>query len=519
MGERLRTTAAQHPGRALGVLAAVAVLGAALAAGWTDRLALSTSDSKGAALQIQLRGGLPAQSATYRVAVRTMRIQLSGDPAVAAVRERRNSGAGSTLLLVRFDVGGRRRDAAIERIERNLDPGPLTIAFSGPAAAVRIAKDDALDDLVLLLLALPVVALIAAGTFGVRPAGAALLAAGAASALATIGCELLADAIDVFWLALVGATAAGTLVALQLCAMARAGAAPAALWGSGIAAAATFAATAALGVDYLASLGLGGGLGSLLAIPASVAAMGAANGLDPPSGAGRASAPWRGISELIGWSRLMGAAIAVLALCLLLIAAAPIDRLVTVAIGAAAAPSISDAELAAAIGGAALITVILGWAVSRRFALALSTTLAAAIPALAVAGLLVVSFQEGGLEDSLDYTSNGAVQLGSLVAAVAVVAALCAAQAVALAWAARQTEGRREGVDRVVEAMAHCGPAAAVTCLAGTVAGIALGFGSPRFLKEFGLGVAAGLILELLIVQALLAPAALRLTYRRARDQ
>ncbi len=189
---------------------------------------------EGRRLQVQVRGALPARSATFRVAARTMRAQLSADPLVAAVREQgRKRSTNSILLLVRFDVKGQKRDAAIGRIQHNLDPGPLTLAFKGPVVAIRIAKDDIVDDLFLLLLALPFVTLIAAGMLGVRPAGAALLAAGATSALAAIACELLGGPIDVSWLALVGAAAGGTLLSLQLCAMARSGAGPAALWGRG----------------------------------------------------------------------------------------------------------------------------------------------------------------------------------------------------------------------------------------------------------------------------------------------
>lgn len=519
VGERLRTTAAQHPGRALGVLAAVAVLGTALAAGWTDRLALSTAESKGAALHVQVRGALPARSATFRVAVRTMRAQLFADPAVAAVREQqRKRGTNSILLLVRLDVEGHRRDAAIRRIERNLDPGPLTLAFKGSVVGVRIAKDDAIDDLFLLLLALPFVALIAAGPLGVRPAGAALLAAGATSALSSLACELLGGSIDVSWLALVGAAAGGTLMALQLCAMARSGAGPAALWASGLAAAATFGAAAILGIGYLASLGLGGALGSLLAVPAVQAAMGAVGALEPPEGDG-ASRPWRGIGGLVGWSRVMGVVIAILAFVVLAIAAVPAQRLATAAIGAVLAPTISRPELGGAIGAAVAITVALGWAIGRRAGLAILAAVAAAIPAVGAAGLLVVTFQEGRLEGFLDYTPSGAVQLGSIGAAVSVVAALCASQAVALAWAARQVDDGVSGVERVREAMGRCGPPAAAACLAGAMAGIALGFGSRSFVKEFGLGMAAGLVLELLIVQALIAPALVRLAAAGASRQ
>ncbi len=499
------------------MLAAVAVLGAALAAGWTDRLTLSTTETKVPALAVEVRGALPARSPPFRVAVGTMRAQLTADPAVSSVREQlRKPRGSSSVLLVRFDVDGQRRDSAIRRIERNLDPGPLTLAFKGPAAVVEVAKNDALDDLYLLLFALPLVALVVAATIGVRPAGAALLAAGAASALASLACELLGGPIDVSWLALVGAGSGGTLLALQLSAMARSGAGPGVLWAAASAAAATFAAAAVLGVDYLASLGLGGALGSLLAVPFSLAAMGAASDLDPQGGPG-ASLPWRGIGGLVGWSRPMALLIAVLALLLLAIVALPAQRLAVAAIGAVGAPTIGRLELIGAIGAAIVITAAFALIAGRRVGLGLLAAAAGAIPALGVAGLLVVTFQEGRLEGPLGYASTGAVQLSSVTGAVAVVAAVCAAQAVALAWAATDVDGI--GVERVRTAMARCGPAAAAACLAGAAAGIALGFGSRSFVKEFGLAIAAGLVLELLIVQALIAPALLRLTAgRRARQ-
>jgi len=141
VGARLRTSAARHPERALGVLAAVAVLGAALAAGWTDRLTLSSASSQGPGLAVHVHGALPAGSPTYRIAVQVMRSQLDADPAVSTVRVRRRG--ANTTLLVDFDVGGRRRDTAIGRIQHDLDPGPLVLSFSGPTAAVRQAKGDA----------------------------------------------------------------------------------------------------------------------------------------------------------------------------------------------------------------------------------------------------------------------------------------------------------------------------------------------------------------------------------------
>jgi hypothetical protein len=516
VGERLRSTAAQHPGRALGIIAAVAALGIALAAGATERLALSGSHDSRGALRIKVSGPLPPRAPAYRVAVRTMRTQLSVNPAVRAVRERQRG--GRVTLVVEFGAEGQKRDAAIARIRRNLDPGPLSLRFGGTEALVAVARDDALDDLYLLALCLPVVALIAAGTVGVRPAAVALLAAAAASALASLLCELLGGAFDVSWLALVGAVAGGTLLSLQGCALLRAGAGPATVSAAALAAAATFGSVAALGVGYLGSIGLGGALGSLLAVPAALAATGAGDGLGPQGVRTAASRPWRAVAGLVGWSWPTAAVFALLASALLLIVAAPAQRLAVAALGAAAAPGIEAPGIAAAVAIASVLTAIAaGWAGARVW-LAITATLACALPGLAVVGLLVATFQDANLEDLLGYSSNGALQLGSLAAAVAVVAALGASQAVALAASGRAVKAEEPSLG-AARALGLCGPGAGLACLTAVAAGLALCAASPAFVKQFGLGVAAGAVLELLIVQAVLAPALVRLAAGRPAGQ
>ena len=497
------------------MLAAIAVLGTAVAAGATERLALSSAGGAGPSLRIQASGPLPARSPAFRIAIRTMRARLAADPTVQAVRERRR-GPRAVTLLVAFEVDGQRRDAAIARIRHNLDPGPLSLEFGGSEAVVAAARDNALGDLVLLALCLPLIALIAAATLGVRPAGAALLAAAAASALAALGCELVGGAVDVSWLALVGATAGGSLIALQLCALLRAGAGVGVAAAVALAAAATFGACGALGVGYLGSIGLGGALGSLLAVPAALAAAGASENLDERGGPGAASAPWRELAGLVGWSAPLAALFALLALGLSLIVAAPAQRVAVAAIGTVRAPGVEAAGLAAAAGIASGITsVAAGW-VGRRAGLAIAATLAAALPALGVAGLLVASFQDANFENLLDYTSNRALQLGSLTAAVTIVAALSGAQAVALAAASRGAQGV-EPAYRAAWALQLCGPGAALSCISALAAGLALCAASPAFVKEFGLGVAAGAALQLFVVQGVLAPALVRLTAVRQR--
>jgi hypothetical protein len=519
VGERLRTIAGQHPGRAVGVLAALAVLATALSAGSTDRLTLATTEAKTPVLHIRAVGALAPGSAPFEVAVRTMRTQLSADPAVSAVRVApRRQSEDFEVLLVRLKGGGRNRDAALTRIQRNLDPGPLTLEFRGPAAAVRAAKDQALDDLVLLLAALPLTALMLVLTVGLRGAGVVLLAAAAAVSLAALACELLAGLFDVSWLALAGAAAAGTLLTLQLSSIGVAGAGPATLLCAGAASAAAFGALALLGVDYLSSLALGGALAALIAVPVSIVAASATlAGVRQPGL--RGGAVWGGIASLVGFSRALAAILGLFVLMLMLIAIAPIERLATAAIGAAQAPAVEAVGLAGAGIAALLVTAGLGMTQARRFWLPSLAALAAAVPAVASVGLLIVTFQDGHLKEALDYTPTGATSLGAIAAAGATVAALGAAQAVSLAWVGRETEELRPDKLRVAVAVSICLPAAAVSCLAGAAGGVALGFGSASFEKEFGLAVAAGLVLQLLAVGALLAPVLLRVTYRTATDQ
>ncbi len=144
-----------------------------------------------------------------------------------------------------------------------------------------------------------------------------------------------------------------------------------------------------------------------------------------------------------------------------------------------------------------------------RIGLAIAGTLVFALPAAAAAGLLVATVQEGGVEGPLDYASTGVLQLGSLAAVAALVASVCAAQLAALAAVARRTEGSAI-TERAGEAMAALGPAATLACGTGIACGVALAFSPLLFVKEFGLGIAAGLLLELVVVHVLVAPGLLR---------
>ncbi|MEK6277563.1 MAG: hypothetical protein AABM29_06080 [Actinomycetota bacterium] len=519
--EGLRTTAAGEPSLTLGVLAAVAVLGTALAARDVDRLSLSAAGAPRGDLIVEVREPAPAGSGAYRVAVQTMRLQLSADPAVASVRERPVRGhPRETALEVGLKPEGHEQEEALERFERNLDPGRLRISFAGEVATLRKARDDAVDDLALLLLAVPLVALVLVGVLGARRAGAAALAAAATAAGAALACELLGGLIDISVLALAGALAAGTLTSLQLTVAGAAGAGGRTLGLGAIASAAVFAALGLLGVGYLAAIGLGGAMGSLLALPASLAAVGACAALEAGGEATSTRRPlagsraWSRFADLVSWSRLAAAAIGLLAVALLLVCAVPATRLRAGALFGEVA-AIGAPQLAAAVAAAVLVTALLGWAASRRPVLSAGSALAAALPAAGATGLLVLSFQDGRLEGLLDYSSAGSLHLGSTAAALAVVAAVAAMQAVSLVAAARP--GRWRTDPAVV--MARCGPVATVTCLSGAAAGAALAASSLPFVKEFGVALAAGLMLQVLVVQTLLGPGLLAVLSRRSRGQ
>src|SRR4051812_46961531 len=121
MQARLSRQVAQHPARTLTVLATVAAIGLALTALGFDNFVLG-GGGRSDKLLIHTRGREPARSPTYRVVLRTMRSQLTINPAVRSVRVRPVPGSPrEAVLAVGFgsaDAG--EREDAIGRIEANL---------------------------------------------------------------------------------------------------------------------------------------------------------------------------------------------------------------------------------------------------------------------------------------------------------------------------------------------------------------------------------------------------------------
>ena len=165
---------------------------------------------------------------------------------------------------------------------------------------------------------------------------------------------------------------------------------------------------------------------------------------------------------------------------------------------------------------AVLLYVVLRPALASRLRTALpAVALAAAsmLPAAAAGGVLVLVFQDGRLTDPLDYAPQGGPALSSAIATVGAVAAISAARTVHIA-AALAVERKLGFPSRVAVPLAAelTLPGAAAATLVAGAATIVLAGAELVAAKEFGLATAAGLILDLVLVRAVLAPALARVS-------
>lgn len=508
---RLEQAAGRDPARTLVWLLTAGLVAAGLAVIGRDRLELAGTGPGADRLTVEVRGTDPVSAPGYEVALQTMRFQLRADPGVAAVRQGRTSPDGrSTSLVVTLSGDGNDRVEALDRIEQDLDPGPLRTAISGQTPLLEETRKDVTRDLRLLLLAVPLAALTLGAALGIGGALSVALAAFAASAFGAavaVGAGLLTE---VSQLAVAGAAVAGIAGTLHLCALTASGLGGRTVLLAATAAAAVFAALAVVGVDYLGSIAVGASAAFLAAGPAAFLATTAARAAWPPRDpGGTAERLWRRGAALVGRRRLISIASATLAVAVLLLLASPGLDIQTVAFGTPAPPDVAPATLLGAIALAMGLGCAVLLAAGRSPSLAAIGVAAAALPALACAGILVFLFGEGHLEGPLGFTSREGVSVSGLATAVATVAALGALRGAALLGAARSP---RPGViDPYLAAQALTGPPLALGALL-TASGAATLAGSDLlFLKEFGLGVAAGTLLDLVLCRALLVPALLRM--------
>ena len=163
--------------------------------------------------------------------------------------------------------------------------------------------------------------------------------------------------------------------------------------------------------------------------------------------------------------------------------------------------------LFALLGTAAL------WSLLFRSAFGPLLALAAAIAPLAGLGAILAIFGEGRLEGLLDYVPTGGLHLEAYVVVGATLLAVGLARGAQLATALRE---ERELGGGPAGSLARAGvlsllPAAAATLVGVVLAGIWAG-SELLPAQEIGLGLAVGLVADLVLTRLLLAPALARLS-------
>jgi trehalose monomycolate/heme transporter len=168
--------------------------------------------------------------------------------------------------------------------------------------------------------------------------------------------------------------------------------------------------------------------------------------------------------------------------------------------------------IAAALAAAAL-AVLIFWFARRPF-LALGLGIASLLPAAGALGLLELVFADGRLTGPLDYAPQGAAQLDAVLAVAAGVAAVSAARSAGYPIVLRGErviavrQGAAERVARLV-----LPPAGAATVIAAATAAVLVGT-DVLPVKQAGPALAAGLVLDLVLLRVLLVPALGRLLQR-----
>jgi len=201
---------------AIGV-AAVAIAGAAGAPG--DLATGSVAPGGERDLIVLLEATDEAGAGALSVARDAVAVQIESDPGASDPRVLEPAGGGREAVLVAELDGGRaEREATVERLAGDLDPGLLEIALGGETAARVEARDRVAEELGSLLLpAAALVLMLAALAVGVRMVLAPVLAV--AVAVAGAACALRLGALVVPDPSLLGAApalAVGVVLGIEL---------------------------------------------------------------------------------------------------------------------------------------------------------------------------------------------------------------------------------------------------------------------------------------------------------------
>jgi uncharacterized membrane protein YdfJ with MMPL/SSD domain len=570
----LADLALRRPIALLAATFALLVAAVIVAAGAPDRLGVSVASVDGSAgaarpdLVVATTGSEAARSGPYRVALRVVSAQLSSDPAVVSVRRGPVSRDGhSTSLIVSLVPGDDAADQrAVQRIQTEIDPGPLRVAYGGQVPALLEARHDVSHDLwkvAAVVGAIVVVLLVAA--LGPWLATAPVLCVAIAIAGALAGLRLFDALGDLSLLGIAPAAVVGLALGVEVpCqmlarfgdeaasvshpeavrrALAATGAASPALIG---AAALGTAGLLITGLDQAVSIALAcllaAGLAvgaALLTVPALLALAGprSASRLSTATGEPRLSAVPRELAAFLARSRARTAAAAAIVVAIMVAVALPslhtesrsfsaADLPRTSEVAKATALAAADAQQAgdggnhasrasgatggdgesmvdklplAAVVSAAALVLLFGIVFSPRV---IGVAIVALLPAAAACGLCVLVFQDGNLAGAIGQQPQGVLETGALASLLACLAALGAARAAMTIQAVRGERSLGLSPLRAAEAAAaFTVPAAILATLLAAAATGALAGSDLYPVREFGLAVAAGLIIDLVLVR------------------
>ncbi|HEX6117729.1 MAG TPA: hypothetical protein VFY99_11565 [Solirubrobacterales bacterium] len=551
----LAAAIARRPALFLVANLVLAVALGALALGAPDRVVVGGGLERGGEEESQIVVVLTPEGtltpAVARQAVSTVESGLLADGAVAAVEPLETGRGEDPVLLVTAGAGtAAEAQSAAERVTGRIDPGPFEVAVGGEAGVQALAREQVKDELPgLALLAAPLALLALGFAFGLRQLAAPVLAAATAALGGIAVLRLVPASLDLAATGISVAAIVGIAVAIEAClavrrahadaafagpeamlAEALRGALPRVAWAGGggaVAAALLFA----IPLPAAHSAAVGGIAAALLAAACAPVAMASALALAPAkppaepardtgsSGAGeraRGGALGR-VGDEIAYRPALAWIPAVLAAAALGLATAPAFDADAVALAAADLGSGSEParvagllarELPAgeaerlasgtersATGAAELFRTRLPWilgaitlagllaayAPSRSVREAIANGIGAALPAGAVCGLLALA-ADGSLPFELGPIGE-ATHAGVLLAALATLGAV--------------------GVARAAFAAARS--AITGTLVAGAAAG-ALAGAQLDAVAQLGVAVAAGLVIDLALVRAVLAP-------------
>lgn len=571
----LADLALRRPGALLaGNLAALA-LAVILAAGAPGGLGIGSPATEGAPagrdLVVATTGPVPVRSGPYQVALRVISAQLRSDAAVASVRRGASSRDRRSTSLVASLAGADEasRQRAVERLEHEVDPGPLRVSYGGEVVALLEARRDLWGDLWKLeLLVAPLALLVLVVALGPRLAIAPLLCAATAIAGSLAGLRLVGGLAGISLLGIAPGAVLGLVLGVEapclLVARYRDEAASApgqeairrALAGVSelalplaLAAVAAVAGLLATSLHQAPSMVLAcalaaiGAVGSALVCVPALLALGVRSPGEPaePAGEPRLARAPRSLAGALARSRARALAAGALAVVAMAAAATPLLHADSRPFSAADLPSGSAAAQASASvdagaqGGAgaparaksaagdgslfaklALAAAISAAALALLLALAFSVraipvAIVSLLPAAAACGLCVLVFQDGHLADAIGQRGQGALEAGAVASSLTGLVAVSATRAATALRAARAECSFGLEPALVAEATAaFTVPAAICATLVGAIAAAAL-VGSDLYpAREFGLAVAAGLLIDLVLLRVPLVAALAR---------